>query len=66
MEEKTKEQTWQVTFKGPATIANLGPGFDIFGLCIENPFDLVTVKITTNSAHRIINSSGTEVPLVWE
>lgn len=28
----------------PASIANFGPGFDSFGLCLDTPRDLVTVK----------------------
>jgi homoserine kinase len=33
----------QVTLKSPATTANLGPGFDVFGLALEHPSDIVTV-----------------------
>jgi homoserine kinase len=28
----------------PATIANFGPGFDSFGLCLESPVDLISIK----------------------
>ena len=28
----------------PATIANFGPGFDSFGLCLESPKDTVTIR----------------------
>ncbi len=28
----------------PASIANFGPGFDSFGLCLDTPRDLVTIK----------------------
>ncbi len=37
----------QVTLKAPATSANLGPGFDVFGLALEYPTD--TVKLTLGS-----------------
>jgi homoserine kinase len=33
----------QVTIKAPATSANLGPGFDIFGIALEQPSDTVTL-----------------------
>ena len=33
----------QVTVRAPATTANLGPGFDVFGLALEQPSDKVTV-----------------------
>ena len=29
--------------KAPATTANLGPGFDVFGMALENPSDKVTI-----------------------
>jgi len=35
----------QVTMKAPATSANLGPGFDVFGLALEQPVDIVTIKL---------------------
>jgi homoserine kinase len=35
----------QVTVKAPATTANLGPGFDVFGLALEYPNDKVTLGI---------------------
>lgn len=28
----------------PATIANFGPGFDSFGLCLDSPRDLITIR----------------------
>ena len=33
----------QVTVKAPATSANLGPGFDVFGIALEQPSDKVTL-----------------------
>jgi homoserine kinase len=35
----------QVTVKAPATTANLGPGFDVFGLALQQPSDKVTLKL---------------------
>src|SRR5690349_14143328 len=28
----------------PATIANLGPGFDIVGMCLEEPYDIIRAE----------------------
>src|SRR5512136_1679329 len=36
----------QVTVRAPATSANLGPGFDVFGLALEHPNDKVTLART--------------------
>jgi homoserine kinase len=33
----------KVIVKAPATTANLGPGFDVFGMALENPSDKVTI-----------------------
>ena len=30
----------------PATIANFGPGFDVFGLCLEKPRDFIRVELS--------------------
>jgi homoserine kinase len=34
----------KVTVLAPATVANIGPGFDVFGLALAEPFDLVTAE----------------------
>jgi homoserine kinase len=39
----------QVTVKSPATSANLGPGFDVFGLALEQPFDKVTIALSDSN-----------------
>jgi homoserine kinase len=43
----------QITVKAPATSANLGPGFDVFGLALEHPSDKVTLTATTEKAVKI-------------
>jgi len=35
----------QITLRTPATSANLGPGFDVFGLALEQPNDIVTLSL---------------------
>jgi homoserine kinase len=43
----------QVTVIAPATSANLGPGFDVFGLALEYPTDKVTLTLGADKAVRI-------------
>ena len=38
----------EVTVESPATSANLGPGFDVFGLALEQPNDQVTITLTSS------------------
>jgi len=35
----------RVRVRAPATIANVGPGFDVFGLCLERPWDEVELEL---------------------
>ncbi|MBI4053019.1 MAG: homoserine kinase [Candidatus Diapherotrites archaeon] len=42
----------------PATIANAGPGFDVFGLCLERPGDFVEAKRTSEKGVRISAIKG--------
>ncbi|MGI9628234.1 MAG: homoserine kinase [Longimicrobiales bacterium] len=44
MDKSTAPPTPRVTAFAPATVANLGAGYDIFGLAIEGPGDKVTVS----------------------
>jgi homoserine kinase len=50
-----------VTARAPSTTANLGPGFDVFGLALDAFFDEVTVS-KTKSGIRII--SDDQIPLL--
>lgn len=34
----------KVVVSSPATIANFGPGFDSFGLCLDSPRDVISMK----------------------
>jgi len=34
----------RIVVSSPATIANFGPGFDSFGLCLDSPNDVVTLR----------------------
>ncbi len=54
--------------RAPASSANLGPGFDIFGLGLEEPFDVVTVTLLKDQ--RIVLKLDPEtkykVPEIWD
>ena len=49
----------------PASIGNLGVGFDIMGLALQHPGDEVSVKFSAEPGLRIISISGTDrkIPL---
>ena len=48
----------------PATVANLGPGFDVLGLAIDGMGDSVTISRTTKPGVEIaaINGDGGKLP----
>jgi homoserine kinase len=52
-----------VTIFSPASIANVGPGFDIMGFAISDPGDKIILEATRESSHRIINRTGFKLPL---
>jgi homoserine kinase len=47
----------------PATVANVGPGFDILGFAIDQPGDLITVERISGNKHELINQTPFELPL---
>jgi homoserine kinase len=40
----------EVIVKAPATIANFGPGFDVFSLALEEPYDIVKVRLNDKNS----------------
>jgi len=53
----------EVILKAPATIANFGPGFDVFALALEEPYDVVKVKLNeTNSINVKIVGMAEGIP----
>ena len=54
----------KVTVRSPATSANLGPGFDIFGLCLEEPYDIVSVEKMEENGIKIVveGEKSEEIP----
>ncbi len=47
----------------PATVANVGPGFDILGFALDAPGDVIRLEKTSGKNHIIQNESGIELPL---
>ncbi len=48
----------QVRAFAPATVSNLGPGFDIIGLALRGPGDVVTARRTSAPGVQIVRISG--------
>ncbi len=48
----------RVTAWAAATVANLGPGFDVLGLCLEGPRDAVSAELTGDAAVEIVEITG--------
>ena len=42
----------------PATVANLGPGFDVLGLALEGPYDLVEAEATADGRITLMEVTG--------
>src|SRR5574341_2068487 len=42
----------------PATVANLGPGFDVLGLALERPGDIVEAEIGPRPGVEIVEVTG--------
>ena len=52
-----------IRIKSPATIANLVCGFDILGLALEEPYDLMTLEKTDGTGLEIIHTDEYKLPL---
>lgn len=50
----------KVVVQSPATIANFGPGFDSFGLCLESPRDRVAMRLEPDGRRsvRVLGEHG--------
>lgn len=51
-----------VTVKSPATVANLVCGFDILGLCLDNPCDEFTLSLSDEVGVTIVNDDEYNLP----
>jgi len=51
-----------VTVRAPATSANLGSGFDVFGLALETPADVITVEKATETTITVTGVGSRYIP----
>ncbi|MGB8952460.1 MAG: homoserine kinase [Candidatus Aminicenantales bacterium] len=53
----------EIVIRSPATVANFGPGFDIFALALETPFDVLKIRLKdTPSIHLRITGAADDIP----
>lgn len=52
----------QVTVHAPGTVANMVCGFDILGMCLNEPFDIMHVKLLEEKKITIISKDGYRLP----
>jgi homoserine kinase len=51
-----------ITIKSPATVANLVCGFDILGMALNEPYDIMTLKLLNSPEVIIHNKDGFNLP----
>ena len=54
----------QATVYAPASIGNVGPGFDVLGLAVAGLGDRITVELTQDPESRIVDITGRDAELV--
>ena len=56
----------EILIKAPATIANLSCGFDILGVCIEEPYDEIEISKISKKEIRIniLDSPFSNIPVL--
>jgi len=52
----------KIKIKAPATVANLVCGFDILGLCLSEPYDVMEVSLLDEKKVIIYNEGNTSLP----
>lgn len=52
----------EITVLAPATVANVVCGFDVLGFCLEEPCDLMTLRMIDEKTVRIINRDEFNLP----
>jgi homoserine kinase len=52
----------QVKIFAPATISNVGPGFDLMGFALDEPGDIMSVRKNSSGQLVIINNTDSELP----
>jgi homoserine kinase len=48
----------KVEIIAPASLANLGPGFDVFGIALKEPYDVIIAKRVSEPGIRIMEVTG--------
>ena len=51
-----------VEILSPATVANVGPGFDILGFAMDFPSDILRIAMIKGNRHLIVNRTGVDLP----
>ena len=51
-----------VKVQSPATVANLVCGFDVLGMCLNEPYDVMEVEITNEAGVQISTTDGYDLP----
>lgn len=54
-----------VRARGPATIANVGPGFDVFALAIRGRWDEVAIRPATRDSLRVLGVDADSIPATF-
>lgn len=60
IQKDNREQT--CTVYAPATVANLVCGFDVLGMCLNEPFDVMHVKLLHEKKVQVISQDGYLLP----
>ena len=53
----------EVKVFGPATVSNVGPGFDLMGFALESPGDEITIRRNETGTLLLVDESGCNLPL---
>lgn len=53
----------EVSVYAPATVSNVGPGFDLLGFALESPGDELIIRVNDEGHLKIVDKSGTGLPL---
>jgi homoserine kinase len=53
----------EVKVFGPATVSNVGPGFDLMGFAMETPGDELIIRRNATGKLKLINKSGCNLPM---
>ena len=61
-----KDQTGTVRVFAPASVANVGCGFDVFGFAISGPGDIIEASLSDQTGVRILSIEGDEGKLPSE